>query len=166
MNKSQRKIQETLEKRKSMAFTLDRIIINPFEIMQTIERAEDVLNQMKPGTYYVCINYKKKGFVEIRKKVSVRNSLKVCGTAEREDSQTKASLRRFATAVRGLYEQNIDIIGRTHAVKSFGQKMVDSIPHIKELKNLHYACAAPRRYYDRRTLLYLQLKEWEKASRD
>ena len=78
---------------------------------------------------------------------------------EREDKRTKASLHRFAVSVRDLYKKNIDIIGRTHAIKVFGQKMTDSIPHLQELRNNYYSSSAPRRYYDRYTLLYLQLEK-------
>lgn len=146
-----------------MANTKDKMTIKPFDLMQRLYNAELLLEQMKPGAYYLCINYKKKGFVELKQKAAPANHIKVCGIVEREDKQTKAALHRFAVSVRDLYKKNIDIIGRTHAIKSFGQKLTDSIPHLQELKNNYYASAAPRRYYDRYTLLYLQLEKAEKA---
>lgn len=158
----ERKEQEALAKRKAVACTKDKMIIKPYDLMQRLDDAEVLLEQMKPGAYYLCVNYKKKGFVELRQSVRAANHLKVCGIVEREDKPTKTALHRFAVSVRKMYKSHIDIIGRTHAIKSFGQKMTDSIPHIQELKNNYYASSAPRRYYDRYTLLYLKLEKIEK----
>lgn len=161
----ERKEQEALAQRKAVASTKDKMTVKPFDLMQRLDDAEVLLEQMKPGAYYLCINYKKQGFVELKQTARAANHIKVCGIVEREDKPTKAALHRFAVSVRDLYKKNIDIIGRTHAIKSFGQKMTDSIPHLQEQRNAYYATAAPRRYYDRYTLLYLQLEKAEKAEK-
>lgn len=155
----ERKEQEALAQRKAVAGTKEEMTVKPYDLMQRFDDAEVLLEQMKPGAYYLCINYKKHGFVELKQKARAANHIKVCGIVEREDKPTKAALHRFAVSIRDLYKKNIDIIGRTHAIKSFGQKMTDSIPHLQELKNNYYASSAPRRYYDRYTLLYLQLEK-------
>lgn len=151
----ERQEQEALAQRKALAGTKDRMTIKPFDIMQRMEDAEVILEQLKPGAYYLCIDYKKKGALHLTLNVRKAIHLNVFGMVEREDKATKASLHRFAMSVRNLYRQHIDIIGRTQAIKTFGQKLTDSVPHIQEAVNPHYSTSAPRRYYDRYTLEYL-----------
>lgn len=87
--------------------------------------------------------------------------LKVLTTVTKEDKPSKASLHRFAVAVRKAYESGINIIGKTHALTSFGKKIVDAAPCIKESKNTYFSSAAPRRYYDKNTLVYMKLEQIE-----
>ena len=152
---------EELAQRKSVAGTKETLLIKPYDIMQHIEIAEQQLGQMMPGVYYVCINYKRKGYVELKRKARNSDHCKVITTVEREDKKSKASLHRFAVAVRKAYEDGSEMIGRTHAIKNFGQRLVDSIPHVLERKNNYFSSAAPRRLYDKQTLLYLKVVEIE-----
>lgn len=151
----ERNRQEALALRKAWVCTKDRMTIKPHDLMQRLEKAEMILEQLKPGAYYLCIDYKKNGLVELRKNVRSANHLKVCAMVEREDKASKAAVHRFAVSVRNVYRQHIDIIGRTQAIKTFGQKLTDSVPHIKQAVNPHFSTSAPRRYYDKNVLEYL-----------
>lgn len=55
----------------------------------------------------------------------------------------------------------ITIIGKTHALKSFGKRIVDAALCIKEANNQYYSCAAPRQYYDKNALVYMKLEQIE-----
>lgn len=68
---------------------------------------------------------------------------------------------KLSVAVRKAYESGINIIGKTHAMTSFGKKLVDAAPYIKESKNTYFSSAAPRRYYDKNTLVYMKLEQIE-----
>ena len=145
-------------RRKALASSKDSMSVSPYKLIQSRNMAEQLLEQMKPGAYFVCINYKKNGFVELKKKAQSSSSLKVLAFVEREGKPTKSALLRFMSAIQHAYLEGAEIIGRTRAIKEFGQRLVDSLPHVQERVNLHYASAAPRRYYDRTTLL------WAKAN--
>lgn len=79
----------------------------------------------------------------------------------KEEKNTKAALHRFAVEVRKAYQSGITIIGKTHALKSFGKRIVDAALCIKEANNQYYSCAAPRQYYDKNTLVYMKLEQIE-----
>lgn len=150
------------ELRKSLANSKTCICIAPIDVLQSYETLELNLEQLKAGEYFVCINYKKSGYLELREKARASDHLKVLAKVTREDRLTQASLHRFAVAVRKTYEQNIVIIGKTHALTSFGKKIVDAAPCIKESRNSYYSSAAPRQFYDKNTLVYLKLEQIEK----
>ena len=50
-------------------------------------------------------------------------------------------------------------------LRSFGKRIVDAAPCIKESKNQYYSCAAPRQYYDKNTLVYLKLEQIENENK-
>lgn len=156
------KEREAENLRKSLLCSKDRIEIAPIDVLQCYDTLEAHLEQLKSGCYVVCINYKKKGFIELRPKAANSNHLKVMAKVEKDEKISKAKLHSFAKAVRKAYEDNIVIIGRTHALQSFGKKLVDATPHIKTGRNSYYSTAAPCRYYDKNTLVYLKLEQIEK----
>lgn len=128
--------------------------LSPFCIMQSIEALQEALAPLAEGVYHVCINYKKQGVVELRRKATATDTLHVAGMVVCHGKSTKAALHRLAVMVRATYEDTIEVIGRTRAIKEFGVAVVDSVPHIQERRNPHYATASPRRLYNRAALLY------------
>lgn len=76
-------------------------------------------------------------------------------------SPLKEQIKDAATKVCKAYQSGIVIIGKTHAITSFGKKIVDAAPCIKESKNTYFSSAAPRRYYDKNTLVYMKLEQIE-----
>lgn len=139
----------------------ESVTIKPIEVLQRYDLLEESLEALKPGKYVVCINYKKLGCVELRTKARESDHLKVLTKVTKEEKLSKASLHRFAVAVRKAYESGINIIDRTHALTCFGKKIVNAVPFIKESKNPYFASAVPRRYYDKNTLIYMQLEQME-----
>lgn len=154
-------LQKAQEIRAAIACTKDSICVKPIEVLQRYDLLEEHLEQLKPGEYVVCINYKKKGTVELRTKARTTDHLKVLAKVTKEERNSKAALHRFAVKVREAYQSGIVIIGKTHALQSFGKKLVDTAPYIKESKNLYFSSAAPRRYYDKNTLVYMKLEQIE-----
>lgn len=141
--------------------TKDSISITPFDVLQRYDLLEANLDKLKPGEYSVCINYKKKGIVELRRNPRTTDYLNVLEKVTKEEKNNKAALHRFAVKVREVYQSGITIIGKTHAVKSFGKRIVDAALCIKKGQNQHYACAAPRQYYDKNALVYMKLEQIE-----
>ena len=131
-------------------------------MLQRYDLLEEHLEQLKPGEYAVCINYKKKGVVELRTKARTTDHLKVLAKVTKENKNTKAALHRFAVKVREAYQSGIVIIGKTHAIQGFGKRIVDAAPCIKESQNTYYSSSAPRQYYDKNTLVYVKLEQIEK----
>lgn len=154
--------REAEELRRSLVNSKTRISVAPIDVLQRYDTLELNLEQLKAGEYYICVNYKQSGYLELRTKVRESDYLKVLAKVTRDEKLTKASLHRFAVAVRKAYEEGITIIGKTHAVKSFGKKIVDAAPCIKVCKNAYYSSAAPRQFYDKNTLVYLKLEQIEK----
>lgn len=154
-------LEEAKAARAVLAGTKDNITVKPIEVLQRYDILEERLEALKPGDYVVSINYKKYGSLELRAKARESDHLKVLTMVTKENKTSKASLHRFAVAVRKAYESGINIIGKTHALTSFGKKIVDAAPCIKESKNTYFASAAPRRYYDKNTLVYLKLEQIE-----
>lgn len=154
-------LQEAQEIRAALAGMKDSVCIKPIEVLQRYDLLEEHLEQLEPGEYAVCINYRKKGTVELRTKARTTDHLKVLAKVTKEERNSKAALHRFAVAVRKAYESGINIIGKTHAMTSFGKKLVDAAPYIKESKNTYFSSAAPRRYYDKNTLVYMKLEQIE-----
>lgn len=154
-------LQEAQEIRAALAGMKDSVCIKPIEVLQRYDLLEEHLEQLKPGEYAVCVNYKKKGTVELRTKARTTDHLKVLAKVAKEERNSKASLHRFAVNVREAYQSGIVIIGKTHAIQSFGKKIVDAAPYIKESKNTYFSSAAPRRYYDKNTLVYMKLEQIE-----
>lgn len=155
-------LREAQEIRAALAGTKDSVSIKPIEVLQRYDLLEEHLEQLKPGEYAVCINYKKKGTVELRTKAWTTDHLKVLAKVTKEEKNTKAALHRLAVKVREAYLSGIAIIGKTHALKGFGKRIVDAVPCIKESRNTYYSSAAPRQYYDKYTLIYMKLEEAEK----
>lgn len=154
-------LQKAQEIRAALAGTKDSVCVKPIEVLQRYDLLEEHLEQLKPGEYVVCINYRKKGTVELRTKARTTDHLKVLAEVTKEERNSKAALHRFAVKVREAYQSGIVIIGKTHALQSFGKKLVDAVPYIKESKNLYFSSAAPRRYYDKNTLVYMKLEQIE-----
>lgn len=154
-------LEEAKAARAALAGTKENITVKPIEVLQSYDLLEERLEVLKPGDYVVCINYKKFGSLELRTKARESDYLKVLTTATKEDKPSKASLHRFAVAVRKAYESGINIIGKTHALKSFGKRIVDAALCIKKANNPHYSCAAPRQYYDKNALIYMKLEQIE-----
>lgn len=154
-------LQKAQEIRAALVGTKDSVSIKPIDVLQRYDLLEEHLEQLKPGEYAVCINYKKKGTVELRTKARTTDHLKVLAKVTKEERNSKASLHRFAVKVREAYQSGIVIIGKTHAIQSFGKKIVDAAPCIKESKNTYFSSAAPRRYYDKNTLVYMKLEQIE-----
>ena len=50
-------------------------------------------------------------------------------------------------------------------LRSFGKRIVDAAPCIKESKNQYYSCAAPRQYYDKNALVYMKLEQIENENK-
>lgn len=150
-----------MEKEIQMPGTNGNVTVKPIDVLQRYDILEARLEALQPGDYVVCINYKKLGSVELRTKARESDHLKVLTTVTKEEKLSKASLHRFAVAVRKAYETGINIIGRTHALTSFGKKIVDAAPFIKEKKNPYFSSGAPRRYYDKNTLIYMKLEQME-----
>lgn len=128
--------------------------LSPFCIMQSIEALQEALAPLAEGVYRVCINYKKQGVVELRRTATATDTLHMAGMVVCHGKSTKAALHRLAVMLRATYEDAIEVVGRTRAIKEFGVTVVDSVPHIQERRNPHYATASPRRLYDRAALLY------------
>lgn len=143
------------QRRRDMACRFDELLVSPSELMQHMDGAERALEPLKPGEYVVCINYKRKGCVELRRTVRRCEWRAIVAFVEKEDSVSHAALHRFAVDVRKSYEEGAELIGRTQAINEFGRRLVDSVPHVKEAANPHYKSSAPRRIYDRKTLQYL-----------
>ena len=154
-------LQEAQEIRAALAGTKDSVCVKPIEVLQRYDLLEEHLEQLKPGEYAVCINYKKKGTVELCAKARTTDHLKVLAKVTKEENNSKAALHRFAVKVRETYQSGIVIIGKTHALQSFGKKIVDAAPYIKESQNPYFSSAAPRRYYDKNTLVYMKLEQIE-----
>nr|DAV10035.1 MAG TPA: hypothetical protein [Caudoviricetes sp.] len=155
-------LQEAQEIRASLAGTKDSVSIKPIEVLQRYDPLEEHLEQLKPGEYAVCVNYKKKGTVELRTKARTTDHLKVLAKVTKEENNSKAALHRFAVKVREAYQSGIVIIGKTHAIQGFGKRIVDAAPCIKESQNTYYSSSAPRQYYDKNTLVYMKLEQIEK----
>nr|WP_302189180.1 hypothetical protein [uncultured Prevotella sp.] len=154
-------LQEAQEIRAALAGMKDSVCIKPIEVLQRYDLLEEHLEQLKPGEYAVCINYRKKGTVELRTKARTTDHLKVLAKVTKEEKNSKAALHRFAVKVREAYQSGIVIIGKTHALHSFGKRIVDAALCIKESKNTYFSSAAPRRYYDKNTLVYMKLEQIE-----
>ena len=145
----------------SSSATKDSISIAPRDVLQRYDLLESHLDKLKPGEYCVCINYKKNCIVELRRNPRPADHLNVLEKVTKEEKNTKAALHRFAVEVRKVYQSGITIIGKTHALKSFGKRIVDAALCIKEGENQYYACAAPRQYYDKNALVYMKLEQIE-----
>lgn len=152
---------DDIKNQASFSVKKDSISIAPRDVLQRYDLLEDHLDNLKPGEYSVCINYKKKGVVELRRNPRHADHLNVLEKVTKEDKNTKAALHRFAVEVRKVYQSGITIIGKTHALKSFGKRIVDAALCIKEGENQYYACAAPRQYYDKNALVYMKLEQIE-----
>lgn len=152
---------ENIKNQAESSATKDSISITPRDVLQRYDLLEAHLNKLKPGEYSVCINYKKKGIVELRRTPRPADHLNVLEKVTKEEKNTKAALHRFAVEVRKVYQSGITIIGKTHALKSFGKRIVDAALCIKEANNQFYSCAAPRQYYDKNTLVYMKLEQIE-----
>lgn len=155
-------LQEAQEIRAAIAGTKDSVSIKPINVLQRYDLLEEHLEQLKPGEYAVCINYKKKGTVELRTKARTTDHLKVLAKVTKEDKNTKAALHRLAVKVREAYQSGIVIIGKTHALKGFGKRIVDAALCVKKSQNTYYSSSAPRQYYDKNTLVYMKLEQIEK----
>lgn len=158
-------LQEAQEIRAAIAGTKDSVSIKPINVLQRYNLLEEHLEQLKPGEYVVCINYKKKGVVELRTKARTTDHLKVLAKVTKEEKNTKAALHRFAMKVRETYQSGIVIIGKTHAIQGFGKRIVDAAPCIKESQNTYYSSSAPRQYYDKNTLVYMKLEQIEERDK-
>lgn len=158
-------LQEAQEIRAALAGTKDSVCVKPIEVLQRYDLLEEHLEQLKPGEYVVCINYKKKGVVELRTKARTTDHLKVLAKVTKEEKNTKAALHRFAVKVRETYQSGIVIIGKTHAIQGFGKRIVDAAPCIKESQNTYYSSSAPRQYYDKNTLVYMKLEQIEERDK-
>ena len=158
-------LQEAKDIRASLVGTKDSLCVKPIEVLQRYDLLEEYLEQLKPGEYAVCINYKKKGTVELRTKARTTDHLKVLAKVTKEKKNTKAALHRFAVKVREAYQSGIVIIGKTHAIQGFGKRIVDAAPCIKESQNTYYSSSAPRQYYDKNTLVYMKLEKIEKNNK-
>lgn len=154
-------LQEAQEIRAALAGTKDSVCVKPIEVLQRYDLLEGHLEQLKPGEYAVCVNYKK-GTVELRTKARTTDHLKVLAKVTKEERNSKAALHRFAVKVREAYQSGIVIIGKTHALQSFGKRIVDAALCIKESQNIYYSSSAPRQYYDKNTLVYMKLEQIEK----
>ena len=152
---------EDIKNQASSSAMKDSISITPRDVLQRYDLLESHLDKLKPGEYSVCINYKKKGVVELRRNPRPADHLNVLEKVTKEEKNTKAALHRFAVDVRKVYQSGITIIGKTHALKSFGKRIVDAALCIKEGENQYYACAAPRQYYDKNALVYMKLEQIE-----
>ncbi len=155
-------LQKAQEIRAALAGTKDSVCIKPIEVLQRYDLLEERLEQLKSGEYAVCINYKKKGVVELRTKARTTDHLKVLAKVTKEERNSKASLHRFAVKVREAYQSGIVIIGKTHALKGFGKRIVDAALCVKKSQNTYYSSSAPRQYYDKNTLVYMKLEQIEK----
>ncbi len=155
-------LQKAQEIRDALAGTKDSVCIKPIEVLQRYDLLEERLEQLKSGAYAVCINYKKKGIVELRMKARTTDHLKMLAKVTKEDKNTKAALHRLAVKVREAYQSGIVIIGKTHAIQGFGKRIVDAAPCIKESQNTYYSSSAPRQYYYKNTLVYMKLEQIEK----
>lgn len=152
---------EDMKNQASSSATKDSISITPRDVLQRYDLLEAHLDKLKPGEYSGCINYKKKGIVELRRNPRSADHLNILGKVTKEEKNTKAALHRFAVEVRKVYQSGITIIGKTHALKSFGKRIVDAALCIKESENQYYACAAPRQYYDKNAMVYMKLEQIE-----
>lgn len=155
-------LQKAQDIRASLVGTKDSVCIKPIEVLQRYDLLEEHLEQLKHSEYAVCINYKKKGTVELRTKARTTDHLKVLAKVTKEKKNTKAALHRFAVNVREAYQSGIVIIGKTHAIKCLGKRIVDAALCTKESQNTYYSSSAPRQYYDKNTLVYMKLEQIEK----
>lgn len=158
---AKRIFMENIKNQAESSATKDSISITPRDVLQRYDLLEAHLNKLKPGEYSVCINYKKKGIVELRRPPRPADHLNVLEKVTKEEKNTQAALHRFAVEVRKVYQSGITIIGKTHALKSFGKRIVDAALCIKEANNQYYSCAAPRQYYDKNALVYMKLEQIE-----
>ena len=158
---AKRIFMENVKKQASSSATKDSISITPRDVLQRYDLLEAHLDKLKPGEYSVCINYKKKGIVKLRRNPRPADHLNVLEKVTKEEKNTQAALHRFAVEVRKVYQSGITIIGKTHALKSFGKRIVDAALCIKEANNQYYSCAAPRQYYDKNALVYMKLEQIE-----
>lgn len=60
-----RDFMEDMKNQASSTATKDSISITPRDVLQRYDLLEAHLDKLKPGEYSVCINYKKKGTVEL-----------------------------------------------------------------------------------------------------
>lgn len=162
---AKRIFMENVKKQASSSATKDSISITPRDVLQRYDLLEAHLDKLKPGEYSVCINYKKKGIVELRRNPRPADHLNVLEKVTKEEKNTQAALHRFAVEVRKVYQSGITIIGKTHALKSFGKRIVDAALCIKEANNQYYSCAAPRQYYDKNALVYMKLEQIENENK-
>lgn len=58
---------DDIKNQASSSATKDSISIAPRDVLQRYDLLEAHLDKLKPGEYSVCINYKKKGVVELRR---------------------------------------------------------------------------------------------------
>ena len=158
---AKRIFMEDIKNQAESSATKDSISITPRDVLQRYDLLEAHLDKLKPGEYSVCINYKKKGVVELRRNPRPADHLNVLEKVTKEEKNTKAALHRFAVEVRKVYQSGITIIGKTHALKSFGKRIVDAALCIKKGENQYYSCAAPRQYYDKNALVYMKLEQIE-----
>ena len=128
---------ENVKNQASSSATKDSISIAPCDVLQRYDLLEAHLDKLKPGEYFVCINYKKKGIFELRRNPRPADHLNVLEKVTKEEKNTKAAL------------------------KSFGKRIVDAALCIKEANNQYYSCAAPRQYYDKNALVYMKLEQIE-----
>ena len=59
---------ENVKNQASSSATKDSISIAPCDVLQRYDLLEDHLDKLKPGEYFVCINYKKKGICRAAQK--------------------------------------------------------------------------------------------------
>lgn len=93
-----RREQEAQAARQALACTKDGLSVAPFDVMQNYELLEAQLEQLKPSDYHVCINYKKRGIIELRK--------------NRAHNSTRKILQPFARRIRLLKLHFIDSLWR------------------------------------------------------
>ena len=75
----------------SSSATKDSISIAPRDVLQRYDLLEAHLDKLKPGDYFVCINYKKKGVVELRRNPRAADHLDVLEKVTKEEKNTKAT---------------------------------------------------------------------------
>ena len=105
---------ENVKNQASSSATKDSISIASCDVLQRYDLLEAHLDKLKPGEYFVCINYKKNGIVELRRNPRPADHLNVLEKVTKEDKNTQAALHRFAIDVRKVYQSGITIIGKTH----------------------------------------------------
>lgn len=95
---------EDIKNQASFSATKDSISITPRDVLQRYDLLEAHLENLKPGEYSVCINYKKKGVVELRRNPRPADHLNVLEKVTKEEKNTQAALHRFAVEVRKVYQ--------------------------------------------------------------